>query len=137
MVDLRLKRFRTFDIVMRSRQKIHIAPVATHFQFCPSLLNSILYRRPSVGFSIWGHHDDSTGPRVTGPVHNKVISGLRALRQAAAPVAGLEPATEGPLQISGRDSLATVPPTPLQIQGITNQDFRRNLETMNPIMYAK
>ncbi|GFO48922.1 hypothetical protein PoB_007542700 [Plakobranchus ocellatus] len=34
--------------------------------------------------------------------HNKVISGFRALRQARAPVAGLEPATEGSLQISGR-----------------------------------
>ncbi|GFO01809.1 hypothetical protein PoB_002831400 [Plakobranchus ocellatus] len=35
-------------------------------------------------------------------VHNKVISGFEALRQARAPVAGLEPATEGSLQISGR-----------------------------------
>ncbi|GFO16381.1 hypothetical protein PoB_004288600 [Plakobranchus ocellatus] len=35
-------------------------------------------------------------------VHNKVISGFQALRQARAPVAGLEPATEGSLQISGR-----------------------------------
>ncbi|GFO43659.1 transposable element p transposase-like protein [Plakobranchus ocellatus] len=34
--------------------------------------------------------------------HNKVISGFQALRQARAPVAGLEPATEGSLQISGR-----------------------------------
>ncbi|GFN79644.1 hypothetical protein PoB_000615000 [Plakobranchus ocellatus] len=36
------------------------------------------------------------------PVHNKVISGFQALRQARAPVTGLEPATEGSLQISGR-----------------------------------
>ncbi|GFN80723.1 hypothetical protein PoB_000722900 [Plakobranchus ocellatus] len=36
------------------------------------------------------------------PVHNKVISGFKALRQAGAPTAGLEPATEGSLQISGR-----------------------------------
>ncbi|GFO44932.1 hypothetical protein PoB_007143700 [Plakobranchus ocellatus] len=36
------------------------------------------------------------------PVHNKVILGFQALRQARAPVAGLEPATEGSLQISGR-----------------------------------
>ncbi|GFO36809.1 cathepsin d [Plakobranchus ocellatus] len=36
------------------------------------------------------------------PVHNKVISGFQALRQARAPVAGLEPATEWSLQISGR-----------------------------------
>ncbi|GFN82252.1 hypothetical protein PoB_000875800 [Plakobranchus ocellatus] len=36
------------------------------------------------------------------PVHNKVISGFQALRQARAPKAGLEPATEGSLQISGR-----------------------------------
>ncbi|GFO39694.1 hypothetical protein PoB_006619900 [Plakobranchus ocellatus] len=35
------------------------------------------------------------------PVHNKVISGFQALRQARAPEAGLEPATEGSLQISG------------------------------------
>ncbi|GFN78911.1 hypothetical protein PoB_000541700 [Plakobranchus ocellatus] len=35
-------------------------------------------------------------------VHNKVISGFQALRPARAPVAGLEPATEGSLQISGR-----------------------------------
>ncbi|GFO08955.1 hypothetical protein PoB_003546000 [Plakobranchus ocellatus] len=34
------------------------------------------------------------------PVHNKVISGFKALRQAGAPMAGLEPATEGSLQIS-------------------------------------
>ncbi|GFN81295.1 hypothetical protein PoB_000780100 [Plakobranchus ocellatus] len=31
-----------------------------------------------------------------------VISGFQALRQARAPVTGLEPATEGSLQISGR-----------------------------------
>ncbi|GFO27517.1 hypothetical protein PoB_005402200 [Plakobranchus ocellatus] len=36
------------------------------------------------------------------PVHNNVISGYWALRQARAPVAGLEPSTEGSLQISGR-----------------------------------
>ncbi|GFO13903.1 hypothetical protein PoB_004040800 [Plakobranchus ocellatus] len=36
------------------------------------------------------------------PVHNKVISGFQALRRARAPVAGLEPATEKSLQISGR-----------------------------------
>ncbi|GFN75939.1 homeobox even-skipped homolog protein 2 [Plakobranchus ocellatus] len=35
------------------------------------------------------------------PVHDKVISGFQALRQARAPVAGLGPATEGSLQISG------------------------------------
>ncbi|GFN83645.1 hypothetical protein PoB_001015100 [Plakobranchus ocellatus] len=35
-------------------------------------------------------------------VHNKVISGFQALRQAKAPVAGFEPATEGLLQISGQ-----------------------------------
>ncbi|GFN87012.1 hypothetical protein PoB_001351800 [Plakobranchus ocellatus] len=34
------------------------------------------------------------------PVHNQVISGFEALYQAGAPVAGLEPATEGSLQIS-------------------------------------
>ncbi|GFN86761.1 hypothetical protein PoB_001326700 [Plakobranchus ocellatus] len=31
------------------------------------------------------------------PVHNKVISGVQVLRQARAPVTGLEPATEGSL----------------------------------------
>ncbi|GFO32462.1 hypothetical protein PoB_005896700 [Plakobranchus ocellatus] len=31
-------------------------------------------------------------------IHNKVISGFEALRQARAPVARLEPATEGSLQ---------------------------------------
>ncbi|GFN88964.1 hypothetical protein PoB_001547000 [Plakobranchus ocellatus] len=36
------------------------------------------------------------------PVHNKLISGFKALRQAGAPVAGLEPAIEGSQQISGR-----------------------------------
>ncbi|GFO16053.1 hypothetical protein PoB_004255800 [Plakobranchus ocellatus] len=36
------------------------------------------------------------------PVHNKVISGFQALRQVRAPMAGLEPATEGSLRISGR-----------------------------------
>ncbi|GFO20603.1 endothelin-converting enzyme 1 [Plakobranchus ocellatus] len=35
-------------------------------------------------------------------VYNKVISGFRALRQARAPAAALEPAIEGSLQISGR-----------------------------------
>ncbi|GFO10894.1 hypothetical protein PoB_003739900 [Plakobranchus ocellatus] len=35
-------------------------------------------------------------------VHNKVISGFYSLRQAKAPVAGLEPATDGSMQISGR-----------------------------------
>ncbi|GFO30011.1 hypothetical protein PoB_005651600 [Plakobranchus ocellatus] len=33
---------------------------------------------------------------------HKVISDFTALRQAGAPMAGLEPATEGSLQISGR-----------------------------------
>ncbi|GFO42187.1 hypothetical protein PoB_006869200 [Plakobranchus ocellatus] len=36
------------------------------------------------------------------PVHNKVISVFQVPRQARAPVAGLEPAREGSLQISGR-----------------------------------
>ncbi|GFN89601.1 hypothetical protein PoB_001610700 [Plakobranchus ocellatus] len=40
--------------------------------------------------------------RALEPVHNKVISGFQVPRQARAPVAGLEPATEGSLQISGR-----------------------------------
>ncbi|GFN83805.1 hypothetical protein PoB_001031100 [Plakobranchus ocellatus] len=41
--------------------------------------------------------------RVTGqPVHKKMISGFQALRQARVPEAGLETATEGSLQISGR-----------------------------------
>ncbi|GFN82510.1 hypothetical protein PoB_000901600 [Plakobranchus ocellatus] len=35
-------------------------------------------------------------------VHNKVISGFQALRQAGVPVTGLEPATEESLQISGQ-----------------------------------
>ncbi|GFO06151.1 hypothetical protein PoB_003265600 [Plakobranchus ocellatus] len=35
-------------------------------------------------------------------INNKVITGFQAVRQARAPVAGLEPATEGSLQISGR-----------------------------------
>ncbi|GFO28203.1 hypothetical protein PoB_005470800 [Plakobranchus ocellatus] len=34
-------------------------------------------------------------------VHNKMISGFKALRQAGAPMSGLEPATEGSPQISG------------------------------------
>ncbi|GFO30541.1 hypothetical protein PoB_005704600 [Plakobranchus ocellatus] len=38
----------------------------------------------------------------TGTVHNKVISGFQALRQARAPLARLEPSTEGLLQTSGR-----------------------------------
>ncbi|GFO17680.1 hypothetical protein PoB_004418500 [Plakobranchus ocellatus] len=44
-------------------------------------------------------------------IHNKVISGFRALRQTRVPAAGLESATEGSLQISG-GPLSTVPPTP-------------------------
>ncbi|GFO27997.1 craniofacial development protein 2-like [Plakobranchus ocellatus] len=36
------------------------------------------------------------------PVQNKVISGFQALRQAEAPMMGLEPATERSLQISGQ-----------------------------------
>ncbi|GFN97330.1 hypothetical protein PoB_002383600 [Plakobranchus ocellatus] len=34
--------------------------------------------------------------------HNKVISGFQALRRVRAPMAGLEPGTEGSLQISGQ-----------------------------------
>ncbi|GFO21388.1 hypothetical protein PoB_004789300 [Plakobranchus ocellatus] len=45
------------------------------------------------------------------PVHNKMISGFQALRQAKMPVAGLEPARRIPTDIRA-DSLATVPPTP-------------------------
>ncbi|GFO34515.1 hypothetical protein PoB_006102000 [Plakobranchus ocellatus] len=47
-------------------------------------------------------HELTPGLLKAQPVHNKVISGFQALRQARAPVAGLEPATEGSLQISGR-----------------------------------
>ncbi|GFO18136.1 hypothetical protein PoB_004464100 [Plakobranchus ocellatus] len=39
---------------------------------------------------------------ITNPQNKNMISGFHALRQARAPVAGLEPATEGSLQISGR-----------------------------------
>ncbi|GFO13585.1 hypothetical protein PoB_004009000 [Plakobranchus ocellatus] len=35
-------------------------------------------------------------------VHNKVISGFKALRQAGAPMAGSNPPLKGSLQISGR-----------------------------------
>ncbi|GFO45379.1 hypothetical protein PoB_007188400 [Plakobranchus ocellatus] len=49
------------------------------------------------------------------PVHNKVISGFQALRQARAPVAGLEPATEGSLQISGRTRKPLCYRRPLQL----------------------
>ncbi|GFN98927.1 hypothetical protein PoB_002543300 [Plakobranchus ocellatus] len=41
--------------------------------------------------------------RTLMPDHNKVISGFQALRQARAPVASVEPTTEGSLQISGRN----------------------------------
>ncbi|GFO02728.1 hypothetical protein PoB_002923300 [Plakobranchus ocellatus] len=49
-------------------------------------------------------------------VHNKVISGYEAPCQARAPMAGLEPATEGSLQISGRtrQPLYHRPPTSRQ-----------------------
>ncbi|GFN87749.1 hypothetical protein PoB_001425500 [Plakobranchus ocellatus] len=43
------------------------------------------------------------------PVHNKVISGFQALRQAGAPVAGLELAIEGFLHISERFLYPSVP----------------------------
>ncbi|GFN87792.1 protein dachsous, partial [Plakobranchus ocellatus] len=43
--------------------------------------------------------------------YNKVISGFRALRQARAPVAGHEPATQQKADL-GANWLATVPPTP-------------------------
>ncbi|GFO34258.1 hypothetical protein PoB_006076300 [Plakobranchus ocellatus] len=43
---------------------------------------------------------ENDNPNLDNPVHNKVISVFQALRQAWAPVAGLEPATEGSLQIS-------------------------------------
>ncbi|GFO40310.1 hypothetical protein PoB_006681500 [Plakobranchus ocellatus] len=50
---------------------------------------------------------------VPRPVHNKVISGFQVLRQARAPVARLEPATERSVLADLRaGSLATVPPTP-------------------------
>ncbi|GFO36905.1 hypothetical protein PoB_006341000 [Plakobranchus ocellatus] len=39
------------------------------------------------------------------PVHIKVISGFKALRQAGAPMVGLEPSREGSLQILGRVTL--------------------------------
>ncbi|GFO16768.1 hypothetical protein PoB_004327300 [Plakobranchus ocellatus] len=44
------------------------------------------------------------------PVHNKVISGFHALRQAMAPVAGFEPATWVPEDLR---ALSVVPPTPV------------------------
>ncbi|GFO49725.1 hypothetical protein PoB_007623000 [Plakobranchus ocellatus] len=42
------------------------------------------------------------------PVHNKVISGFQALRQARAPVAGLELTTERSQQISVEDNILSV-----------------------------
>ncbi|GFO11696.1 hypothetical protein PoB_003820100 [Plakobranchus ocellatus] len=36
-------------------------------------------------------------------IHSKAISGFQALRQARAPVVGLEPTTEGALQILWRN----------------------------------
>ncbi|GFO11448.1 phosphodiesterase [Plakobranchus ocellatus] len=59
----------------------------------------------------WGQgvigHVAATGETVNlqdamKPVHNKVITGFQTLSQARAPTAGIEPATEGFLQISGR-----------------------------------
>ncbi|GFO35371.1 hypothetical protein PoB_006187600 [Plakobranchus ocellatus] len=50
------------------------------------------------------------------PVQNKIISGFQALRQATAPVAGLEPATEGSLQISGRVRYPSCNQTPLSVK---------------------
>ncbi|GFN92357.1 hypothetical protein PoB_001886300 [Plakobranchus ocellatus] len=41
----------------------------------------------------------------------QVISGYEALRQAGAPMAGLEPVTEGSPADLRAESLATVPPT--------------------------
>ncbi|GFN89487.1 hypothetical protein PoB_001599300 [Plakobranchus ocellatus] len=46
------------------------------------------------------NHRKATG--LQKEFQKKVISGFQALRQARAPVAGLEPATEWSLQISGR-----------------------------------
>ncbi|GFO24588.1 hypothetical protein PoB_005109300 [Plakobranchus ocellatus] len=63
-------------------------------------------------------------------IHNNVISGFQALRQARAPVAGLEPATED----LRADSQATVLPTPpLKIISTIEKyaDRRANLDDAN------
>ncbi|GFO00009.1 hypothetical protein PoB_002651400 [Plakobranchus ocellatus] len=39
--------------------------------------------------------DDRDGDVCVFPLHDKVISGFQALRQAKAPIAGLEPEAEG------------------------------------------
>ncbi|GFN81518.1 hypothetical protein PoB_000802400 [Plakobranchus ocellatus] len=46
--------------------------------------------------------DDGDDDDDDDQAHNKMISDFQALRQARAPVAGIEPSTEGSLQISGR-----------------------------------
>ncbi|GFO03973.1 hypothetical protein PoB_003047800 [Plakobranchus ocellatus] len=59
-------------------------------QFEPVTFAQPLEGRKSLNFMV-----------IDGP-QNEVISGFQALRQARAPVPGLEPATDESLQISGR-----------------------------------
>ncbi|GFN91356.1 ribonuclease hi [Plakobranchus ocellatus] len=74
-------------------------------------------------------------------IQNKVISGFQALRQARAPVAGLEPATEGSLQISGRTRkpLCYRRPPPWEEHNI-NVDIsltKQNKENTSEVAYQK
>ncbi|GFN95885.1 hypothetical protein PoB_002239100 [Plakobranchus ocellatus] len=93
-------------VFMESRLELipfHIAgerSTATPYLFLP---NSVFSASPCL---ITSSSSDlrSDGPFgvCIQPVHNEMISGFQALRQARAPVAGLKPAAAGSLQISGR-----------------------------------
>ncbi|GFO09964.1 hypothetical protein PoB_003646900 [Plakobranchus ocellatus] len=57
------------------------------------------------------------------PVHNKMISGFQAIRQARDPATGSNPRQKAPRNLRA-DSLATVPPTPLFVRrSISTQEI--------------
>ncbi|GFN74907.1 hypothetical protein PoB_000141300 [Plakobranchus ocellatus] len=66
------------------------------------------------------------------PVHNKVISGFKTLHQARALMAGLEPATERSLQISGRTQKPLCHQCPIEIAGQTLVQPNTKNKTMQP-----
>ncbi|GFO47971.1 hypothetical protein PoB_007447600 [Plakobranchus ocellatus] len=74
--------------------------------------------------------DDHARDKNVTSVHNKMNSGFQALRQSRAPVAGLEPATEGSLQISGRlvGHCATDAPLGSRIEFATPTAVKQNIE---------
>ncbi|GFO35018.1 hypothetical protein PoB_006152300 [Plakobranchus ocellatus] len=85
-----MKKLNVLELARFTQSGLIVLPICSVVSVRPELVEG------------WRYEADGDTRVCHWPVHNKVISGFQALRQASAPVAGLEPATKGLLQILGR-----------------------------------